>query len=136
MISVLPHDNADREVLNMASPHRTEAVGYDAMRGLEWSRQEKSVARKAFDLALKRELESVMLEAKKRAEKINQPSELWELERYLAQRRTDIDRRFDYRYSVLILVFANLIRQKRLSEKELKGLSEDKLASIRRYAEL
>jgi len=136
VISVLPHDNADREVLNMASPHRTEAVGYDAMRGLEWSRQEKSVARKAFDLALKRELESVMLEAKKRAEKINQPSELWELERYLAQRRTDIGRQFDYRYSVLILVFANLIRQKRLSEKELKGLSEDKLASIRRYAEL
>ena len=120
----------------MASPHRTEAVGYDAMRGLEWSRQEKSVARKAFDLALKRELESVMLEAKKRAEKINQPSEVWELERYLAQRRTDIDRQFDYRYSVLVLVFENLIRQKKLNEKELKGLGEDKLGSIRRYAEL
>lgn len=120
----------------MASPHRTEVVDYDTMRDLEWSRQEKSVARKAFDLALKRELESVMLEAKKRAERINQPSELWELERYLAQRRTDIDRQFDYRYSVLILVFADLIRQGKLSAKELQGLSEGKLGSIRRYAEL
>jgi Photoprotection regulator fluorescence recovery protein len=77
-----------------------------------------------------------MIEAKKRAEKIKQPSDLWELEHYLTQRRTQIDREFDYRYSVLIFVLANLIRQGRLSEQELLGLSADKLDSIRRYAEL
>ena len=33
------------------------------------------------------------------------------------ERRTGIDREFDYRYSVLILVFGSLIRQGKLSER-------------------
>jgi len=35
----------------------------------------------------------------------------------------------------LITVFGDLIRQGRLSEQGLHGLSEDKLGAIRRYAE-
>lgn len=114
-------------------PH-TEAHCFDAIRDLVWSSAEKSVARKAFDRALQRELEATMIDAKKRAEEIRQPSDLWDLEGYLTQRRTQIDLQFDYRYSVLILVFGNLIRQGRLSEQELQGLSENKLDAIRRFA--
>lgn len=91
-------------------------------------------ARKAFDLALRRELDAVIREAKTRAARIGQPSELWNLEIYLSQRRKDIDRRYDYRYSVLPVVFGNLIRDGRLSEEEVHGISEDKLACIRRHA--
>jgi hypothetical protein len=115
-------------------PH--EAHGYEAAQNLKWSAAEKAAARKAFDRALQRELEAVMAGAKKRAEKIQQPSDLWDLESYLTQRRTKIDRQFDYRYSVLIFVSGDLIRQGKLSEQELQGLSQDKLASIRHYAEL
>jgi hypothetical protein len=115
-------------------PH-TGASGYDLMRDLEWSPGEKTVARKAFDRALHRELEAVMVEAKKLAENIKQPSDLWDLEHFLTERRTQIGRQFDYRYSVLILVFGNLIRQGQLNEQELQGLSEDKLVAIRRYVE-
>ena len=45
--------------------------------------------------------------------------------------RKHIDRQFDFRYSVLPFVFGNLIRQGRLSEKELHGLAEDKLRFLR-----
>jgi Photoprotection regulator fluorescence recovery protein len=103
-----------------------------AMREMKWSRTEKVIARKAFDLALGRELQSVILEARSKAAKIQEPSDLWELEQYLAQRRQEIDRTFDYRYSVLPLVFANLLRSGRLVEDELRGLGEDKLAWIHR----
>lgn len=120
----------------MASFPKSGASSYDAMRDLKWSTAEKAVARKAFDRALCRELEAVMVEAKERAEQIQRPSELWDLEHYLTECRTQIDRQSDYRYSVLILVFGNLIRQGRLSEQELQGLSEDKLDAIRRYAKL
>jgi hypothetical protein len=120
----------------MASSPRPGALGYDAIRDLEWSREEKAVARKAFDLALKRELEAVTFEAKNRAAKIQQPSDLWDLERYLTDRRTQIDHQYEYKYSVLIFVFGNLVRQGRLSEQELQGLNEDKLGAIRRYVEL
>lgn len=119
----------------MTSLPNTGLSGMDAIRDLKWSPTEKAVARRAFDRALHRELEAVMIEAKKRAQKIRQPSDLWDLEHYLTQRRTQIGRQFDYRYSVLIFVVGDLIRRRRLSEQELQGLSEDKLASIRRCAE-
>ncbi len=57
------------------------------MRGLNWSHAERVIARKAFDLALRRELDAVIREVKTRAASIEQHSELWDLERYLTQRR-------------------------------------------------
>ena len=46
--------------------------------------------------------------------------------------RREIDETFDYRYSQLPSVFAQLIREGHLDESRLAGLSEDKLADIRR----
>ena len=57
-----------------------------------WSRSEKAIARKVFDAALKRELHEVMEEAKQKADQIRKPTEVWELERYLTQRRKAIDK--------------------------------------------
>src|SRR5271169_4499589 len=105
----------------MGSLPHTGAYSYGDIQNLKWSSTEKTVARKAFDRALQRELDEVMIEAKKRAEKIQEPSDLWDLEHYLTQRRTQTDRQFDYRYSVLIFVFADLIQRGRLSEQELQG---------------
>jgi hypothetical protein len=120
----------------MDSPPCPGSLSYEDLRDVNWSREEKAVARNAFELALNRELEAVMIEAKKRAAKIQQPSDVWELERYLTDRRTEIDRKYEYKYSVLILVFGNLIQQGMLSEQELQGLNQDKLDAIRRYANL
>ncbi|WP_280940380.1 MULTISPECIES: hypothetical protein [unclassified Mesorhizobium] len=54
--------------------------------------------------------------------------------RLLLQQRRKMDQMFDYRYSQLIQVFANLIRQGYLEENLLVGLSEDKRQTIRKYA--
>ncbi len=108
--------------------------GPSTMRDLKWSRAEKTLARKAFDLALQREFDAVIREAKRMAGEIGQPSDLWQLKRYLTERREEIDRKYDYRYSVLPLVFGELIRQGRLREEELHGLGEDKLTRVRWYA--
>lgn len=104
------------------------------MRDWKWSPAEKTVARRAFDLALSRELEAVIREAKDRAARITEASELWDLEHWLAERRHRIDRTFDYRYSALPIVFATLLRDGRLSEDDLRGLAPDKLDAIRHMA--
>ena len=96
-----------------------------------WSRSEKVIARTAFDAALGRELHEVIQEAKKMASQIQQSSDLWDLEHYLTQRRKEIDRKYDYRYSRLTQVFGRLLYEKRLGEEELGGLREDKLQRIR-----
>ena len=96
-----------------------------------WSRSEKLIARTAFDAALGRELHEVIQEAKKMASQIQHSSDLWELEHYLTQRRKEIDRKYDYRYSQLTHVFGRLLYEKRLREEDLHGLGEDKLKPIR-----
>jgi hypothetical protein len=101
---------------------------------MTWSRLEKAIARKAFDAALKRELHELMLEAKEIAGQIKQPSDLWDLQEYLTQRRKEIDRKYDYRYSQLTQVFGRLLYETRVSEEELRGFSEDKLKTIRSLA--
>ena len=106
------------------------------MGDLKWSPAEKVIARKAFNLALGRELQSVILEAKCKAAKLQEPSGLWELEQYLTQRRREIDRIYDYRYSVLPLVLAKLLSNGRLIEDELHGLGEDKLGWIQRCSSI
>jgi hypothetical protein len=99
-----------------------------------WSKSEKLIARTAFDAALGRELHEVIQEVKKMASQIQQSSDLWDLERYLTQRRKEIDRKYDYRYSQLPHVFGRLLHEGRLREEELRGLREDKLKSIRSLA--
>jgi hypothetical protein len=99
---------------------------------LKWSHAEKTVARRAFDLALGKELEALLQEAKGRAARIEKPSELWDLESWLTERRREIDRRYDYRYSILPLVFAQLLRDGRLTEDDLHGLGREKLGLVRR----
>jgi hypothetical protein len=54
---------------------------------------------------------------------IYEASELWSLERWLTQRRREIERKYDYRYSVLPVVFATLIRQGWISEMICRDLS-------------
>src|SRR6476646_9973967 len=117
----------------MTSPSATQD-SYPYQNEPIWSRSEKTVARAAFDVALKRELQEVMQEAKQMANQIKEPADLWDLEHYLTQRRKEIDRKYDYRYSQLTQVFGRLLYEKRLREEELLGLREDKLKSIRSFA--
>jgi len=64
-----------------------------------WSKSEKAIARTAFDAALGRELHEVIQEVKQMASEIHESSDLWDLEHYLTERRKQIDRKYDYRYS-------------------------------------
>jgi len=97
---------------------------------LKWSHAEKAIARRAFDKALGDELGAVIREAKSRAGAIKDAPDLWDLESWLTERRRQIDRRYDYRYSILPLVFASLLRDGRLTKEDLNGLSQEKLDLI------
>ena len=104
---------------------------YSTMRDLHWSAKEKDIARRAFDRALHRELEVTIRRTKQMAEKIKEASELWELEQHLTKRRKEIDAKYEYKYSTLLLVLADLVREGRTSLDELARLADDKLRCIR-----
>lgn len=95
---------------SLRTPRNSSASTND----LRWSRSEKAVSRRVFDAALNRELRELMDQAKQMPSQISKPSDLWELERYLTQRRKEINRKYDYRYSQLTDVFGRLLHESRV----------------------
>ena len=96
------------------------------MRDFKWSGSEKAIARKAFEAALKRELDAIVAEVKRMvlAPDFCDP---WKIDDFLSARRKEVDQKYDYRYSVLPDVFARLIFDGWLAEAELEGLGQEKL---------
>ena len=100
----------------------------------KWSEAEKKVARRAFNSALKRECAAVMEKLKSLAAKAERPDDIWAIHDYLTAQRKAIDGKYDYRYSQLIIVFGRLLRENWIEDKDLEGLGEEKLQSIRYIA--
>lgn len=96
----------------------------------KWTDKEKKIARRAFDASLERERGSTLAEFKQMAASAHSFDDLWSVHAYLEKTQRSVDYKYDYRYSQLIFVFANLVRVRRLTEAELEGLSEEEMAAI------
>ena len=106
------------------------------MLDVHWSHSEKQIARRVFESSLERELEGVIQEFKARVTAISSPADMWDLERFLSDKRREIDAKYDYRYSQLYSVFGRLLSEGRIDELSLQGLADAKLEIIRRIASL
>ena len=100
----------------------------------KWSPGEKKIARRAYDAALQREFAALINRTKEMAALLATSADMWDLHHFLSRQMRDIERRYDYRYSQLILVFGCLMREKWLDEKDLEGLAADKIDAIRHIA--
>lgn len=106
------------------------------MRDFKWTDREKKLARQVFETALHAELADLMERCKADAEAMSSPDELWELEERLSRWRREIDSKYDYRYSQLPLVFARLLREKRIRIEQLEGLGAEKRDLIERFLQI
>jgi hypothetical protein len=106
------------------------------MHDLKWSQAEKAHSRRLFEQALNAELTETLAALKAKAAAASEPDDMWAIHDYLGARRRDIDRKYDYRYSQLIFVFGVLLREARIQESQLCGLSQDKQEMIKRFASL
>jgi hypothetical protein len=102
---------------------------------MEWSKSEKKIARLAFGSAYERECMAIAHDVREMVAGINEPSDVWEIHDYLTEKRKEVDRKYDYRYSILLFVFARLICEEWIKEEDLEGLSGDKLQEIHRITE-
>jgi len=96
----------------------------------QWSETEQKIAKTAFDKAYQREIEALLELVREKSSTITQLEDLWHLHDFLSARRHDIDGKYDYEYSMLVFVFARLVKEQWLHLDELQGLSPDKLAKV------
>ena len=106
------------------------------MNDIKWSKSEKSIARAAFDRAYQKECDQIIRSLKQKAHKLSGPKEIWKIHDYLSKKRKEMDEKYDYRYSVLILGFSILLKQQWLEIDDLEGLSADKIDQIKRLANI
>lgn len=106
------------------------------MNHIKWSKTEKQIARKAFEKAYERECADLAKKIRAKAEKITEPDEIWHLHDFLHKKKKEIDDKYDYRYSILILVFARLIKEGSLRFDDLEGLAEEKISKISSLVEV
>lgn len=101
---------------------------------MKWSSEEKKIARIAFDKAYQREMEEIINAIYEKSAKIKNDKDVWALHNYLSDQRQEIDQKYDYRYSQLIIVFSRLYSENYLLEEDLKGLSVDKIQVIKKLS--
>jgi hypothetical protein len=99
-----------------------------------WSEAEKKIARKAFDRAFERQCATITEKAKQMLATSSPPRGVWQVHDYLSRERKKVDQTYDYRYSVLISVFAGLLRQGWLTKTDLSGLRPDKIEMTESWA--
>ena len=97
------------------------------MYDFKWSKTEKKIARAAFEKAYRKECSDIIEKIRTKTKKISKPDNIWRFHDFLTEKRDEIDEKYDYRYSKLILVFARLINEGWLDSSDLEGLAEDKL---------
>lgn len=100
----------------------------------EWTASEKKIARRVFEAALQRELAELLLAFKAKAANAKGPEDMWSIEKFLFKSRHAIDSKYDYRYSHLHSVFGRLLREGRIFEEDLSGLSNVNLQRIKQLA--
>jgi hypothetical protein len=105
-------------------------------REFSWLPSEKKAARADFEGAFKRECEAIRHEVEVRLKRSKDPSEIWRVHDYLTAKRDEMDRKYDYRYSILIGVFGRLLRKGWIAERDLSALRGDKVEAIKFMASI
>jgi len=64
----------------------------------------------------------------------SEPNAVWDILEFLSKKQRELERKYDYRYSVLTGVFARLLYEGWIAESDLAGLNPEKVELIRRGA--
>jgi hypothetical protein len=97
---------------------------------ITWTPTEKEIANQAFKRAYDREMLALIEYVQEQSNKIAEIDHVWHLHDFLSARRHQIDGKYDYKYPVLLFVFAELLKEGWLHLEDLEGLEKDKLAKI------
>lgn len=100
------------------------------MSEINWSESEKKAAQEALRRAYEREIRTLIEEVRQKERELSEIDDVWRLHDFLSAKRHEIDGKYDYRYSVIIFVFAKLLQEGLLNLEELQFLEPDKLAKI------
>ena len=103
---------------------------------VQWSDEEKQIARAALKRAYEQEVEALIDSIRKNASKISQLEEVWQLHDFLSAKRHAIDGRYDERDDLLMIPLSSLNKDGLLTKADLTGLTAGTQAKINLLARM
>jgi len=97
---------------------------------IRWSAIESNVAKKALEVARRREIDTLIKDVRSKAGELEAADDLWNLHDFLSAQRHYIDGKYDDDETGMVFVLARLIKEGWLAIEELEGLHETRLAKI------
>ncbi len=76
---------------------------------LKWSKNEKAIARRAFDCAYERECAAIFTKFQEMIAESQEPDQLWKILQYLQRQEKQMYGKYDFRYSVIMYELARLV---------------------------
>lgn len=101
-----------------------------------WTDSETHCAHTLLRTAYDREIRSLLADVQSQASNLTQVDELWKLHDFLSAKRHEIDGKYDGRESVIVFVFAQLLKEGLVNAEELAFLAGEKRAKIKALARL
>jgi hypothetical protein len=101
-----------------------------------WSEVETQSAYALFQKAYEREAAGLLTMVQDKTSQITKVDDLWKLHDFLSAKRHEMDGKYDQRQSVIIFVFAQLLKEGLVKNDELSFLDPDKQSKIKALARL
>lgn len=101
-----------------------------------WSEVETHSAYALFQKAYEREVTGLLTMIQDKTSQITKIDDLWKFHDFLSAKRHEMDGKYDQRQSVIIFVFAQLLKEGLIKAEELSFLDSDKQSKIKALARL
>jgi hypothetical protein len=97
---------------------------------------EEKIAQGALQKAYEREISTLVINVRDRANSIAELEDLWYLHDLLSTKRYEIDGKYAYNSSTIVFDFARLVKEGWLHLEDLQGLKSEMLSKISALARM
>ncbi len=101
------------------------------MSATDWTPEEESVARHAFDLGKQRSVMTLIATLKDQSAKLDTPESIWRFHDFLSTERYQYEGRMEFDFSNILFTLADMIKQDLINYNDLNGLNQLKLSKIK-----
>ena len=101
------------------------------MSATDWTLEEQTVARHAFELGKHRSIMALITTLQEQSSKLDSPESVWRLHDYLSTERYQYEGRAEFDEGNVLFVLADMIKQQLIALDNLEGLDQMKLSKIK-----
>ena len=101
------------------------------MSATDWTLEEQTVARHAFELGKHRSITALINTLQEQSSQLDSAESVWQLHDYLSTERYQYEGRSEFEEGNVLFVLADMIKQKLIAMDDLQGLDQKKVSKIK-----